>query len=324
MDTDRVSSFGRPIKRARSLSPSLYSTSSARRQRVQPSAEPNEPDFLATPTIDPRPGNLASQGSTATPLLAQQLHAQLPTAHLSFTQPPIASQPMPPPIPLPHVPTSRAITVTTSSLPTPLATTITAPSMPTPMVPMVTATPRFPSPPFSVPTAHVSTAPQGHVNFPMAGVSQAPVQDMGTFLQNIVQATLQSAGLAPTTPQPSAAIHAVPASATATLPNLATGGSSIPFPSSGTSTDTAPYPTLGYSFLSDSRPLDMHVDPKVKAKIWCQEYINLFTLLPSSTSHDDDQCIVFNEAGSLMLSKEKKGEITSIIKWNEASGFMPP
>ena len=44
----------------------------------------------------------------------------------------------------------------------------------------------------------------------------------------------------------------------------------------------------GYNMIVDMRTLDAQVDPKIKAKIWQDEYINLATLIQparQSTSH---------------------------------------
>ena len=94
-----------------------------------------------------------------------------------------------------------------------------------------------------------------------------------------------------------------------------TSGMSVPSPNSNPSHS---HNALGYTLTSQIRPLDLHVDPKLKAKIWGREFVNLFSLLPTSPVEVIDQNITLDEEGKLAILKEKKGKISTIASWNEA------
>ena len=78
--------------------------------------------------------------------------------------------------------------------------------------------------------------------------------------------------------------------------------------------------SAGYNMIVDMRPLDAQVDPKIKAKIWQDEYINLATLIQpvrQSSSHQSKP-LTLDEDGNIAPREAPKGMINSIVQWNEA------
>ena len=78
--------------------------------------------------------------------------------------------------------------------------------------------------------------------------------------------------------------------------------------------------SAGYNMIVDMRPLDAQVDPKIKAKIWQDEYINLATLIQpvrQSSSHQSKP-LTLDEDGNIAPRESPKGMINSIVQWNEA------
>ena len=62
-----------------------------------------------------------------------------------------------------------------------------------------------------------------------------------------------------------------------------------------------------YNMIVDMRPLDAQVDPKIKAKIWQDEYINIAThIQPARQSSHQSQPLTLDEDGNIAPDRPQK------------------
>ena len=72
---------------------------------------------------------------------------------------------------------------------------------------------------------------------------------------------------------------------------------------------------MGYSMIVDMRPLDAQLDPKIKLKIWQNEYIELNTLIKPLTNEAKTQSLTLDESGNVVTHPTTpKGRIYSIVQ----------
>lgn len=69
-------------------------------------------------------------------------------------------------------------------------------------------------------------------------------------------------------------------------------------------------------FVSMARPLGLGVDPKIKGKIWANQFVELQCLLPSKKNEKFE--VVDNGDGFMKLKKSNSGSIKSFDRWLEA------
>ena len=68
-----------------------------------------------------------------------------------------------------------------------------------------------------------------------------------------------------------------------------------------------------------ARPVGLGVDPKIKAKIWADEFVKFTSLLPKRTSETDEKFKQVEKDGQLVFVKSnEQNQIKSISKWLEA------
>ena len=72
----------------------------------------------------------------------------------------------------------------------------------------------------------------------------------------------------------------------------------------------------GSRAVSMARPLDLGIDPKIKGKIWANQFIDLNVLLPNNRQEKIE--LVDNGDGVLTFKKSNSGKIRTIDRWLEA------
>ena len=73
-----------------------------------------------------------------------------------------------------------------------------------------------------------------------------------------------------------------------------------------------------YNMITLGKPLDAQTDPKIKQKIWQQEYINLFLLIKPVDCDNDPQTLGLDSEGHVAVQHAPWGRIGSIVQWHEA------
>ena len=66
------------------------------------------------------------------------------------------------------------------------------------------------------------------------------------------------------------------------------------------------------------KPIGGQMDPKIKQKIWQQEYINLFLLIKPIDCDNDPQTLCLDSEGHIAVQQAPRVRIGSIVQWSEA------
>lgn len=100
---------------------------------------------------------------------------------------------------------------------------------------------------------------------------------------------------------------------TNTIFDNSTSSAVVPVPDQSSSDSTE---HVKNKAVSMARPLDLGIDSKIKGKIWANQFIDLYTLLPSKRKERLE--LVDNGDGVIRCKKSTSGSITSIDHWLEA------